>query len=66
MHNVLEKPQIHWSKPIFQEHQIPLGAVAKAIDRNYFYTSKILNGDVSATPEVEDMLARIATQLEDA
>ena len=65
MTKIVIHPESHWTKVIFQKHKVPLGAIAKTIQKNYYYTSKILNGNVAATPEVEAILANIVGQLQE-
>ena len=65
MTKIVIQPESHWTKSIFQKHKVSLGAIAKTINKNYYYTSKILNGDVAASPEVESILANIAGHLEE-
>jgi hypothetical protein len=49
----------HYSKIIFKSHNIPLKVISKFIDRDYFYTCRLLNAVIKPTPEIEERLGQL-------
>jgi len=57
-------PVEHSTKKVFQQHNIPLSAISKAVGRSYSYLSNILSGNQPATKEVDAKLRELAASLE--
>jgi hypothetical protein len=54
----------HWSKKVFKSNKIPLKVISKFIDRNYFYTCRLLNAAIQPTPEIEEKLRQLVKLVE--
>ncbi len=54
----------HWSKPFFKKNDIPLRVISKFIDRDYFYTCRLLNATIRPTPEIEEKLRQLVMLVE--
>jgi hypothetical protein len=54
----------HWSKKVFRSNKIPLKVISKFIDRDYFYTSRLLNAAIQPTPEIEEKLRQLVKLVE--
>ena len=56
---------VHWSKPIFDKHKIPLKVISTFIDLNYFYASRILNGTIKPSDSVEKKIRTLVNHIQD-
>ena len=53
----------HPLKPLLKEHGVTCGMVARFLGLNYYYVSKIIAGDIKATPKIEKKLESLSEQL---
>ena len=56
--------RIHPSKAVFQSYDIRLGPIARYLDVEYCYLSKVLNGLRTPSPELDRRIRDLANQLE--
>jgi hypothetical protein len=49
----------HWSQKVFKSNNIPLKVVSKFINRDYFYTCRLLNATIRPTPEIEARIGQL-------
>jgi len=54
----------HWSQKVFKRNKIPLKVISKFIDRDYFYTCRLLNAAIQPTPEIEEKLRLLVNLVE--
>jgi len=57
-------PKPHPTRAIFKKHNIPLSAVSQYLDLTYNYVSSILRGAISATPDIDAKLQKLADELQ--
>lgn len=58
------KPTPHPASAIFKKNQIPLSAIATAVNLSYGHVCSILSGIRPATPEIDSKLSKLAESLE--
>ena len=54
----------HWSKPFFKNNDIPLKIISKFIERDYFYTCRLINATIQTTPEIEARIGQMVKLVE--